>query len=239
MGLLSPLLDIQNIDRECDRLLQRRSELPERADRVRIEARIAAVDGVLESLVQERRRLDLAEHEMADQVAAVAARAKHVEDTMYGGTVTAAKDLSTLQNEIAAIRAQQAGLEDQEMALLEEIDGVEGEMAEQRRLRAEIEGELAETDARLKAAEGVIDDELAEFGRGKASHAERLPGAVIDAYEALRTNHRLGGIAAAVFTEKGCGGCRMQLPVLELRLMKDQPEDALLRCENCGRLLVR
>ena len=45
--------------------------------------------------------------------------------------------------------------------------------------------------------------------------------------------------AAAELTEKGCSGCKMALPRLEMQVMRDQPEDALLRCENCGRVLVR
>ena len=239
MGLLSPLLEIQDIDRTCDQLLIRRRELPERAQKAKVEARIATIDAAHGELVRKREGLDQAEHDMADHVGAVAARAKGVEDTLYGGTVTAAKDLTVLQGEIGVIRAEQSQLEEQEMALLEEMEQAESEIAENRRARAEIEGELAEVDSQLKAAEGVIDGEIAELGRGKASHAEGLPDEVIAAYESLRRHERLNGIAAAALTEKGCGGCKMSLPRLEVARMREKPEEALLHCENCGRLLVR
>jgi hypothetical protein len=55
----------------------------------------------------------------------------------------------------------------------------------------------------------------------------------------LRGHEKLNGVAAAQLTDKGCGGCHMQLPRLEMSRIKSEPEDALLCCENCGRLLVR
>jgi hypothetical protein len=239
MSLLSPLLDIQEIDRACDRLRARRRDLPERAEKAKVEARIARVDAAHAELERKREAVGVSEHELADQVGEVAARAKKAEDTLYGGTVKAAKDLAALQEEIDGIRASQARLEEQEMELLEEIDGIEGEMAENRSARDAGNEELAEVVARLQAAEAAIDDEIAALGRDKAIHAGSLPAPVLDAYEALRGHEKLLGVAAAAFTEKGCGGCNMQLPRLEVSRMREQPDDALLYCENCGRLLVR
>ncbi len=239
MGLLAPLLEIQEIDRACDRLRDQRRDLPERAQRAKVEARIAATDTTHAELQARRAEIDRVEHEVAEQVAGVAARAKGVEDTLYGGTVTAARDLAALQEEIEAIRAEQSVLEERELELLEEIDGVEGEMAENRGERAAIEAELADVAKALQAAEALIDAELEALGRDKASRADGLPRPVLDTYEDLRGHERLGGVAAALFTEKGCGGCRMALPRLEMQVMRDQPEDAVLRCENCSRLLVR
>jgi predicted nucleic acid-binding Zn-ribbon protein len=40
-------------------------------------------------------------------------------------------------------------------------------------------------------------------------------------------------------TDGGCGGCRMRLPVIEYNRMKAEPEDALIACTHCGRVLVR
>ncbi len=239
MGLLSPLLEIQDLDRASDRLHERRRELPERSEKAKVESRIAGVDAAHADLEREREALDRSEHELAEQVGDVAARAKNAEDTLYGGTVKAAKDLAALQEEIDGIRAQQGELEEQELALLEQMEGVESRMAENRRERAEVVLVLDEVDGRLKAAEGEIDRELEALGQSKSTHAKGLPKPVLDAYESLRAHDKLNGVAAAAFTEKGCTGCRMQLPRLEAARMREEPEDALLYCENCGRLLIR
>ena len=202
-------------------------------------ARIARIDNEHAALVARRAAFEKDEHAMADQVAAVAARAKAAEDRLYGGSVTAAKDLSALQSEIASIRVQQEALEEQEMSLLEEVEQTETEMAKNRATRGGAEVDLAEIDARIAQAEGVIDAELSGYEREKSGHAEGLPVKIMNKYESLRSSERLGGIAAAAFTEKGCGGCKMQLPRLEVSRMREEPEDALLQCENCGRMLVR
>lgn len=239
MGLLSPLLEIQQLDRARDALLERRASLPERAEKAKVEERVARVDAAHGDLEREQAELGRQEHALAEQVGEVAARAKQAEDTLYGGTVKAAKDLAALQGEIDGIRASQSELEEQEMTLLEEMDRVEGAMGENRRAREEVMAELGSVDARLKAEEASIDGEVAELGRQKQVHAKGLPATVVSAYESLRGNARLRGVAAAAFTERGCGGCKMQLPRLEATRMREQPEDALLHCENCGRLLVR
>ncbi len=239
MGLLAPLLEIQEIDRTCDRLRAQRRDLPERTQHAKIEARIADTDVAHAKLVERRAEIDRSEHAVADEVAGVAARAKGVEDTLYGGTVTAARDLAALQEEIEGIRAEQSTLETRELELLEEIEGVEGEMTENRAARAEIEQELGGVAKSLQMAESVIDAEIGELAREKAGYADGLPRPVLDAYEELRGHERLGGVAAAPFTEKGCGGCRMALPRLEMQTMREQPEDAVLHCENCNRLLIR
>jgi len=239
VGFLSPLLEIQDIDRECDRLHERRRALPERAVQAKVQARLARIDEAHAALVARRAELDRAEHALADQVDTVAAKAHGIEDTLYGGTVKAARDLRTLQEEIGHVREEQTGLEDRELELLEAIERTGAEMAENRRERAEVEQELASVESVLCAAERVIDDELAAFGRDREGRAKGLPGVILEEYAHLRRREKLGGIAAAAFTDKGCGGCKMQLPRVESRLMREQPEDALLRCENCGRLLVR
>ena len=239
MGLLSPLLEIQDLDRDSDQLVIRRRTLPERTVKAKIQAKIAGVDAAHDALVARRGELDQAEHAMEEQVGAVATKAKGIEDTLYGGTVTAAKDLAALQEEIRLVRVRQSELEEQELTLLEEIEELEGEMAGNRRTWSEVEGELAEVESQLRAAEGVIDAELAVLGQGKTDRSKNLPEKVLAEYERLRGRERFNGIAAAPFTAKGCGGCNMQLPSQESRLMREQPEDALLNCENCGRLLIR
>jgi len=112
-------------------------------------------------------------------------------------------------------------------------------MADNRGDRGAVETELAEIRDRLRNAEDGIDGELAEREREKAARATGLPAAIMAAYESRRGRARLNGLAAAALTEKGCGGCKMQLPRLEVSRMRAEPEDALLECENCGRLLVR
>ncbi len=55
-------------------------------------------------------------------------------------------------------------------------------------------------------------------------------------YEQLR--HELGGIAVARLVGTNCGGCHLTLSAVELDRIRHEPGDAVVLCEECGRLLV-
>ena len=91
----------------------------------------------------------------------------------------------------------------------------------------------------LTAAEQAIDAERARLEEERRGKAGDVPSEILVTYEKLRTRERLVGRAAAPIVEGGCEGCHMKLPVLEYNRMKSKPEDALLLCIHCGRILVR
>jgi len=125
------------------------------------------------------------------------------------------------------------------MALLEEIDAVEQEIEANRADRSASEAEAAKVASALAEAEARIEAELAEVAGRRARAIAGLPDAVVAEYERLRGRERLGGRAAVALVDGGCGGCRVKLPVLEYNTMRAQPEDALLSCVRCGRILIR
>ena len=82
-------------------------------------------------------------------------------------------------------------------------------------LRAEAEGEQRERD---QAASGV-------------------PGQLITLYERIRENS--GGIGAARLYQRRCEGCQLSIPPNDLNRIRSAPVDEVIRCEECGRILVR
>lgn len=239
MTLLSPLLEIQTSDLASDRLGRERAALPERESLRLAEIAIGGLDEIHAKLLAQRAQLAQAEHGLGAEVAAVAARAKAVETTLYSGSVRIPKELSALQAEIRGFRVQQAELEGRELALLEEIDRAETEIAENRSARERITAEMKKLGQSLAAAEQAIDAERAKLGEERSGKAVGVPSEILAAYERLRTRDRLVGRAVAAIVEGGCEGCHMKLPVLEYNRMKSKPEDALLLCVHCGRILVR
>lgn len=239
MSLLSPLLEIQAFDLAGDRLAREWAALPEREALRLSEVAIGGLDEIHGKLLAQRSQLAQTEHGLGADVAAVAARAKGVETTLYSGTVRIPKELSALQAEIRGFKAQQSDLEGRELALLEEIDRAETEIAENRSARDRITAEMKALEQSLAAAEQAIDAERAKLGLARSGLAAGMPSEILVAYERLRTRERLVGRAAAAIVEGGCEGCHMKLPVLEYNRMKSKPEDALLLCVHCGRILVR
>ena len=64
-----------------------------------------------------------------------------------------------------------------------------------------------------------------------------MPADLIARYEQLRK--KLGGTGAARLVGGSCGGCHLQLPAMELDRVKKAPPDAVIYCDQCGRILVR
>jgi predicted nucleic acid-binding Zn-ribbon protein len=64
-----------------------------------------------------------------------------------------------------------------------------------------------------------------------------LPADLAATYERLRS--QLGGIGAAKLVGSSCGGCHLALPATELDRIRHAAPDALVYCDQCGRILVR
>ncbi|MDR3202861.1 MAG: C4-type zinc ribbon domain-containing protein, partial [Bifidobacteriaceae bacterium] len=48
-----------------------------------------------------------------------------------------------------------------------------------------------------------------------------------------------GGVGAAALRGATCGGCRLELNPHDLQAIRVAAEDEVVRCEECGRILVR
>jgi predicted nucleic acid-binding Zn-ribbon protein len=85
--------------------------------------------------------------------------------------------------------------------------------------------------------EAEIEGDLERARSDRARLAEEVPADLLSRYEQLRT--RLGGTGAARLVGGSCGGCHLQLPAMEFDRVKKAPPDAIIYCDQCGRILVR
>jgi hypothetical protein len=67
--------------------------------------------------------------------------------------------------------------------------------------------------------------------------AGSVPDDLLKLYDKLRQQQ--GGVGAARLFQRRCEGCRLELNITEVNEVKAAPRDAVLRCENCRRILVR
>jgi predicted nucleic acid-binding Zn-ribbon protein len=94
--------------------------------------------------------------------------------------------------------------------------------------------ELAESKAaRATELETTLADVLAE----RPGAVEGLPDDLLALYDKLRESK--GGIGAAELRARQCGGCRLTLDAAELTRIRSLPSTEVVRCEECGRILVR
>ena len=239
MSTLGPLLEVQEADLAIERLREKHARLPERAALAQSQAEIVTLEGTQRAEEAQRDELAHAERELGDEVASLAAKVKEVETSLYSGTVTIPKELDALHHALEAWKQKQDEAEERELELLEQIEHADSALGQQQTRHSEMETAAEQLTATIAATESTIDDEIVGLERTAAQLRTGLPEPILTIYDRLRGDPRLVGRAAVALGAGLCEGCRLDLPVLEYRRLRDEPEDAIISCVHCRRLLVR
>ncbi|UYM05591.1 zinc ribbon domain-containing protein [Solicola gregarius] len=101
---------------------------------------------------------------------------------------------------------------------------------------SEIGGLITEAEGTRDKAFGEIDAQLAELTAERELTAKAVPDDLLALYGKLRSQY---GVGAAALRQRRCEGCRLELNAADLREIAAEPADAVLRCPECSRILVR
>ena len=231
------ILAVQALDLDRRRLQHRHAHHPIRVELASAEAalsgareQLAEVDAELHDLERDIKRL-------ADEVESLEAKRKDIDDKLYGGTITASKELLALQEEGAGLGERQRRIEDGELEIMERHESRSVERDRRSAAVDEAATERTRLAAELNAELAVIDAEVAKVTADRADAAAMAPPELLTIYERLAVEH--DGVAVARFVDGHCDGCHMQLSAVAIDQMKSAPDDAVVTCEECGRLLVR
>jgi predicted nucleic acid-binding Zn-ribbon protein len=234
---LETLLAVQDHDTVIDQLRHRRESLPERAKRASLIVDRAALAAERDQIAAERDGIAEREAALERELGTSEERIAQIDKRMYSGEVSAARDLQAMGSEIDRLKEYCSGLEDQALALLDEREPLDAAIESLEGRIAAIDAQLTEIDAAINAQEQVIDADLGTEERTRRELAASVNGALLERYEALRK--KLGGIGAAYLNGHSCGGCHLELPATEIDRIKREPADALILCDQSGRILVR
>ena len=231
------LLLVQAADTSADQLRHRRSHLPERV--AVAEAEAAAVAAKRAGEVRAARLAELAGRQasLEAELAATEARATSVEARLRSGEVTAARDVVRFGEEVAHLRERAATFEDQAFEALVEREAAEAEVAEADERLAAAVASLRQSRADLSGAEEELDVDLAGVEAVRAAQAAEVSPALLARYDKLRAH--LGGTGAARLADGRCQGCHLALSPRDLDDARRAPEEEVLTCDACGRILVR
>lgn len=233
---LDALLAVQDRDTALDQLRHRRASLPERAALNALEDAIAGVDAAL--LDARAKQGDAAGRQahLEREVGAVDARITEVEKRLYGGTVSASRELTAMSEEVEHLKARRSQLEDRELEVMEEREPLDAEVARLEAERTALSAQADDAADALVRAEAEVDREIAAVSDARSSAAADVPAELTATYEKLRV--RLGGVGAARLVGSSCSGCHLALPATELDRIKKSGPDAVVFCDQCGRILV-
>lgn len=237
MSALDDLLTVQEHDTVIDQLRHRQETLPERVA-------LREVEKARASLAVERMAAAAARDEVAGRqaslerdIAASEARIVEIDKRLYSGEITASRDLQAMTHEIESIKHRVSTLEDSALAAMEEREPLDEAVDALDARDAELVAEGVRLAAVIVEAEASIAEELAKEEAARSSAVAVVDPGLVSIYERLRA--RLDGIGAARLEHGTCMGCRMKLPATELDRLKREPADAVVYCDQCGRILVR
>ena len=233
---LIALLEVQDLDLAIDQQVHRRRTLPERAE-------LDAIDAEATGRLREEARASAARDEIAGREAKVEAelaateeRAAAVSKRLYGGEVSASRELQAMAADVDSLKARASDLEDHAIALLEEREPYDLQLAELAGALADLGERRQAVTAQLGVAESTVDAEVADLTTRRQAAAAAIPADLLSTYDGLRK--RLDGVGAARLIGNHCDGCHLTLSSVELDRIRHLVTDEIITCEQCSRILV-
>ncbi|OBI46255.1 hypothetical protein A5707_21750 [Mycobacterium kyorinense] len=228
------LLELAELDAELSRLTHRAGHLPEQQDYQRIQAehsaavdRLAAVRIALE---------DLDTHVSRFESEIDAVRQREDRDRSLLQTVADAKQLSELQHELETLQRRQASLEDSLLEVMERREELQAQQNVESTAVDKLQDDLGNAQQALDRALAEID----ETRRQRSSRRDELTAALDPELVALYERQRAGGgPGAGPLQGRRCGACRIEIDRGELSRIAAAADDDVLRCPECGAILLR
>ncbi|MGI8681795.1 MAG: zinc ribbon domain-containing protein [Mycobacteriales bacterium] len=231
------LLDLQALDSTLDRLAHRRATLPELAELERLTARLGQIRHDIVEAETEDSDQERGQTKLENDVEQVRSRSDRDRSRLDSGQVGSPRELENLQSEIVSLARRQADLEEQVLEVMERREAIETRLGELRAERAMLETERDAVTERRDTAYAEIDAAASRDAEDRAAVAAPLPDELISLYEKIRADK--GGVGAAALQRGRCEGCHLSLPGSVLASIRAAEPDAVLRCEECRRILVR
>jgi len=229
------LLDVQGVDTRLAQIAHRRRTLPEHGELASLSQRSSTLrdelvgaqtkaSDVARELGKAEADVELVSQRLArDQARLLAGQGGH-------------KELESLQHEVETLTRRQSALEDVELEIMERHEELSATVERLSAERAGLQAQVDDVTARRDAAIAALDDEALQLTRERVGMVAGLDAALLALYEKIRAG---GGTGAAMLRQRRCEGCRMELNPQDLERIRSAADDQVVRCEECGGILVR
>ncbi len=230
------LLELAAVDAELARIAHRRRSLPELAEIEQAEKDLLSGRDSLVAAETAASDLDREIRKLEAEIDQVRARQDRDRGLLDSGSISSSRQLEDLQHELATLQRRQTVLEDDLLEVMERREATGADVDRGRAALADIE--QRRLDAARRRDEALADLESTEEHRQQERHTlvGELPAALVALYERIRAQR---GTGAALLRERRCGACRLELDRTAIGRLRDAAPDEVLRCEECGVLLVR
>jgi predicted nucleic acid-binding Zn-ribbon protein len=232
MTSLADLLDVQDLDLQIDRLLERRQSLPELTSYKDAHEQEQQLTGEIDTASNDLKTLELEFDKAEGELQILEAKLGEHETRLFAGGMSA-RETEHMRLEVQSLHGQREALEEKVLGMLERLDPVREVVADLASRRDAIGQEKAALESVIKAEWKQIDAELARKEERKVEALAPIPSDLLELYETLRQSKE--GVAIGRFEHGVCGGCHMTLSPAE----QIEAFDAdIPRCVHCRRILV-
>lgn len=228
--LAAALFQLQQLDLEMDRLTTEQqaliSSLQSSSLLKRLRAELSISQQALANGLQAQKEAEWALEELER-------RLKQQQQRLYSGSVTNAKELAALQQEVQHLRAQQARQEEKALEMMEAAEDLRARVEKKERAINEAEQDWQRANAAGVARREQLEHHLQEARERRADLVSALDGELVRRYEGMRKTKQ--GRVVSKIEQNSCQWCRVILTPSELQRVRVSSE--LQTCSNCGRIL--
>lgn len=229
LEIIEKLLILQDRDRRILRVSAELAQVgPER------ESLRAKAAGAQHSLEAAKARIKQIETERKQRDLEIEAQKSQIEKYLNQQLQTRKnEEYKALANEIETAKGEIFKIEDAQIALMEQAEAAQKELAHATAAAAGAKQLLDDQTGQLNQRETKLKKELAELQGGRAALAGAVDDSTRARYERL---FKFKGENVVVGIEhSACGGCHMKLPAQIVANCRAQAE--AVACPNCGRIL--
>jgi uncharacterized protein len=230
---LHDLLEVQKIDLDIDRLLDRRQSLPELDEYRRLHETLKELGAERAEAAAALRELDLTMDKAEGELTILESKLTEHETRLFAGGMSS-RETEYMRLEVESLRGQREAMEGRVLGMLDQLDPAREEVARLEVKIGEAEAKKAELDASIRAQWKDIDGQLARKEEAKKEAMGPIDPGLIEMYEKLRAAKE--GVGIAAFENGVCGGCHMALSPTE---REEAFRGDLPRCVHCRRILVK
>ncbi len=229
---LADLLDVQDLDLQIDRLLERRQSLPELDDYKAVHEGLKELEAEHEKAAGSLKELELGLDKSEGELELLELKLDEHETRLFAGGMSG-RETEHMRLEVQSLKGQREAMEEKVLQLL---DGIDPERDAVKNLEAKVSESAErknELESSIKTQWKQIDSELARKEVRKSEAIVPIGDELMELYEKLRRTKE--GVAIAAFDHGVCGGCHMALSPAE---QDEAFADDLPRCVHCRRILV-
>ena len=231
------LLDLQTVDTALAQLGHRRRTLPEHGLIAKLQTRRSALSSDVIAAETTISDLELEQAKAETDLDPVRERLSRNQVRIANGTVADPKALSSMVDEVSHLKKRISDLEDAELDVMEQLEAAVTDRETLRGRMAQGDNDLVETIAERHRQLAALDGEMGGLRAERAVLVPLIPTDLLTLYDRIGASH--GGVGAAELRQRRCTGCQLEINAADLRAFSAAPEDEVLRCEECGRILIR